>query len=101
MRMVRTLRAELGMSHGTVKRVARQLGYGVESVRSWIKQAEIDGVQMPRSHPSSLTPRTIASRRPATWLESRETKLHRTKGGSEWSLSLNRQRLWSMRSRFG
>jgi transposase-like protein len=25
-----------------VKRVARQLGYGVESVRSWVKQAEID-----------------------------------------------------------
>jgi transposase len=24
-----------------VKRVARQLGYGVESVRSWVKQAEI------------------------------------------------------------
>ena len=46
-RMVRTLRAELGTSQGTVKRVARQLGYGVESVRSWVKQAEIDGGQMP------------------------------------------------------
>ena len=32
-RMVRTLRAELGSEHGTVKRVADQLGYGVESVR--------------------------------------------------------------------
>src|SRR5680860_1453832 len=42
-RMVRALRAELGTSQGTVKRVARQLGYGVESVRSWVKQAEIDG----------------------------------------------------------
>jgi transposase len=41
-RMVRTLRAELGTSQGTVKRVAQQLGYGVESVRSWVKQAEID-----------------------------------------------------------
>ena len=29
-RMVRTLRAELGTDHGTVYRVARQLGYGVE-----------------------------------------------------------------------
>ena len=41
-RMVRTLRAELGTSQGTVKRVAEQLGYGVESVRSWVRQADID-----------------------------------------------------------
>ena len=41
-RMVRTLRAELGTEHGTVQRVATQLGYGVESVRSWVKQADID-----------------------------------------------------------
>ena len=41
-RMVRTLRAELGTEHGTVHRVARQLGYGIESVRSWVRQADID-----------------------------------------------------------
>ncbi|WP_142391492.1 transposase, partial [Mycobacterium sp. ENV421] len=41
-RMVRTLRAELGTEQGTVSRVARQLGYGVESVRSWVRQADID-----------------------------------------------------------
>lgn len=41
-RMVRTLRAELGTDHGTVKRVAQQLGYGIESVRSWVRQADID-----------------------------------------------------------
>src|SRR3954471_6160515 len=41
-RMVRTLRAELGSDHGTVKRVAEQLGYGVESVRLWVRQADID-----------------------------------------------------------
>ena len=41
-RMVRTLRAELGTDHGTVYRVARQLDYGVESVRSWVRQADID-----------------------------------------------------------
>jgi transposase-like protein len=35
-RMVRALRAELGTGHGTVQRVARQLGYGTESVRSWV-----------------------------------------------------------------
>ncbi len=28
--------------HGTVKRVAEQLGYGVESVRAWVRQADID-----------------------------------------------------------
>jgi transposase len=41
-RLVRTLRAELGTEHGTVQRVAAQLGYGVESVRQWVKQADID-----------------------------------------------------------
>lgn len=41
-RMVRTLRAELGTDRGTVQRVALQLGYGVESVRSWVRQADID-----------------------------------------------------------
>jgi transposase len=41
-RMVRALRSELGTDHGTVGRVARQLGYGVESVRSWVRQADID-----------------------------------------------------------
>ena len=41
-RMVRTLRVELGAEHGTVQRVAAQLGYGVESVRLWVRQADID-----------------------------------------------------------
>ena len=41
-RMVRALRAELGTEHGTVQRVATQLGYGIESVRTWVKQADID-----------------------------------------------------------
>ena len=41
-RMVRTLRAELGTTQGTVQRVAEQMGYGVESVRTWVKQADID-----------------------------------------------------------
>ena len=43
MRLVRQLRAELGTDHGTVHRVAGQLGYGVESVRSWVRQDDIDG----------------------------------------------------------
>ena len=41
-RLVRQLRKELGVDHGTVQRVAHQLGYGTESVRSWVKQADID-----------------------------------------------------------
>ena len=46
-RAVRQLRKELGHDHGTVKRVAEQLGIGVESVRLWVKQAEIDDGQRP------------------------------------------------------
>ena len=46
-RMVRTLRAELGTEHGTVKRVADQLGYGTESVRLWVRQADIDDGHAP------------------------------------------------------
>jgi len=41
-RMVLALRAETGEKHGSVKRVASQLDIGVESLRSWVKQAEID-----------------------------------------------------------
>ena len=41
-RMVRSLRAETGMTQGAIRRVAEQLGYGVESVRAWVKRADID-----------------------------------------------------------
>jgi hypothetical protein len=45
--MVRTLRSELGHEHGTVKRVAEQLGYGVESVWVRARQADIDDCHAP------------------------------------------------------
>ena len=44
-RLVRTLREGLGDDRGCAKRVADQLGYGVESVRAWARQADIhDGL---------------------------------------------------------
>lgn len=47
------MRAELGTEQGTVARVARQLGYGVESVRSWVRQADIDEGPAPGGPPRS------------------------------------------------
>jgi len=41
-RLVRQLRKELGTEHGTIQRVADQLGYGTETVRKWVKRADID-----------------------------------------------------------
>ena len=41
-RLVRQLRRELGTEHGTIQRVAEQLGYGPETVRKWVKRADID-----------------------------------------------------------
>ena len=46
MRLVRALRAELGTDFGTVRRVADQLGFGVESVRKWVRQADIDDIAL-------------------------------------------------------
>ena len=45
-RMVRQLRAETGQEHGTIQRVAEQLGCGVESLRLWVKQAGIDAGEL-------------------------------------------------------
>lgn len=67
-RMVRTLRAELGTEHGTVQRVASQLGYGTESVRAWVKQSDID-----EGHIAGLTT-SDAERLKAHEQENRELK---------------------------
>jgi len=40
-RLVRQARAE-GRGHGSVQRIAEQLGYGVETVRKWVKRADVD-----------------------------------------------------------
>ena len=46
-RMVAETIAEQGERHGAVTKVARQLGIGVESLRTWLRQAEIDAGQRP------------------------------------------------------
>jgi len=49
--MVQQLRHEDPADHGVIARVARQLDVGTESLRSWVKQTEIDaGV-----HPGATT----------------------------------------------
>jgi transposase-like protein len=45
-RLVRQARAE-GRGQGAVARVAHELDYGVESVRSWVKQADVDDGKAP------------------------------------------------------
>jgi transposase len=45
--LVRQIREETGERHGAVQRVARQLGYGVETVRKWVNQADVDAGERP------------------------------------------------------
>ncbi|MBV9175324.1 MAG: transposase, partial [Chloroflexi bacterium] len=46
-RMVHEVIAESGERVGAVTRVARQLGIGPESLRSWVKQADVDTGKRP------------------------------------------------------
>ena len=71
-RLVRQLRKELGTTHGTVQRVADQIGCGVESLRIWVKQADIDEGVEPADHgggqadhgAGAAEPRAAARQRP-------------------------------------
>ena len=46
-RLVRQIREETGERYGAVQRVALQLGYGVETVRKWVNQADVDAGERP------------------------------------------------------
>jgi len=46
-RLVREWRKEQGRCDGGIREVAQQLGVHVESVRNWLRQADIDGGERP------------------------------------------------------
>jgi transposase len=46
-RMVLEIHRETGESHGVITRVAKELGVGTESLRGWVRRAEIDSGKRP------------------------------------------------------
>ena len=58
-RMVFEVREQTGEKHGVITRVARELGVGMESLRHWVHQAEIDSGR--RGGTSSVDAQRIAA----------------------------------------
>ena len=58
-RMVFEVREQTGEKHGVITRVARELGIGMESLRHWVHQAEIDSGR--RGGMSSVDAQRIAA----------------------------------------
>jgi transposase len=68
-RMVLDTIAQTGQRAGVITRIARQLGIGTESLRSWVRQAEVDGGRRPGI--------TTAEQRRITELERENRELRR------------------------
>ena len=68
-RMVLERIEQTGERLGVITRVARQLGIGTESLRGWVRQAEVDGGRRPG--------RTTAEQQPITELEREVRELRR------------------------
>ena len=46
-RMVLEVQRETGEKHGAVTRIAKRLDVGAESLRNWVRQAEVDSGRLP------------------------------------------------------
>jgi transposase-like protein len=88
-KMVSEIRAREGKGRGEVARVARQLGVHRETLRLWVRQAEVDGGQRPGT--SSEDARRIAELE----RENRELRLGPGGGGMVADLDIARWRLRS------
>ena len=66
--------AEVGPDQVTTRRVAEQIGCGVESLRTWVKRADIDEGVEPRADHDETDASASSSRRSATAPRERSLK---------------------------